>query len=429
METTFGRTVETRFINTTPIDDNLNSKLLDNCLPSSASNFNSLNLSSIKSNNLKRQQMRQQQLQHIYLNSYKECNAPSQLKLNNCDATAPFLRPMQVSIAPSSAILTRKKFKHLVNVPANSGYASDGDYGNNNNNSPDHPVMPNLKQTINPPEFKFKRLNSSLSGHTCSSDYEEGSINQNYNDDNDLLFNTNFINMTDKEYDLKLMRYKSIERQHAKYVREHKSFQEKKKLEQNKIDSYRCQYLNERLNEPINTRLTHLLSPKILPKEKKPLILNKNTESFSNYNERIQYLLNKNQMRLQQQQQQQQQRQCSESFNLNVPNRQERVAMNGNNLNLANYLTWKNCGNIYPSSNLTKAKPNETNATHIVANGLNEENFAKHLDSDPCRQFNNSIRVHSKSISTPSTPQLSTLPRYTMQKKTFIFKHYIELFN
>jgi len=364
--------------------------------------------------------MRQQQLQHIYLNSYKECNAPSQpltsqLKLNNYDATtAPFLRPTQVvSIA--------QKFKHLVNVPANSGYASDGDYGNNNNITPDHHhQMPNLKQTINPPEFKFKRLNSSLSGHNCSSDYEEGSrnrllndieTNRNYNDDNDVLFNTNFINMTDKEYDLKLMRYKSIERQHAKYVREHKSFQEKKKLEQNKIDSYRCQYLNERLNEQINSRLTHLLSPKILPKEKKPLLLNKNTDSFSNYNERIQYLLNKNQMRLQQQQQ----RQCSES---NVPSRQERTALNSNTLNLANYLTWKNCGNIYPSSTLTKPKPNETNVTHIEANGLNEENFAKDLDSDSGRQlFNNSIRVHSKSISTPSTPQLSTLPRYTIRIK------------
>lgn len=380
METTFGRTVETRFINAnTPmsVENHLNPPLFNT--------QNNHNFNSLKSSHLKRQQ----QLQHIYLNSYRECNAPSsQLTLH--DAT--FLRP-SMQVAPSSAILTRKKFKHLANVPSSNGYSSDGDYCNTDN------LLSSRKQ-INAPEFKFKRLNSTIS-HNYTSDYEESSRYGEQNETSDPIISA--LNTTDRENDIKLMRYKSIERQHANYVREHKSFQEKKKLEQNKIDSYRYQYLNERLNEQINSRLTDLLTPKNLPSETSNLNPVKNLDTFNNYNERIQYLLNKNNMRLQHQR--------LNSLNLsaqsNTISRQEKSTVNGNNLNLVNYLTWKNCGNIYPSTNLSTVKQNEAITSLIEPNNL-EENIDNSLNPNWLKE---SSRVHSKSISTPSTPQLCTLPR------------------
>ena len=402
METTFGRTVETRFLhanNTASSDVHLNPSLFNtqNSLSSSSTNFNSLNLNSIKSNQLKRQQIRQQQLQHIYLNSYKECNAPtSHFKMQ--DST--YLRP-SMQVTPSSAILTRKKFKHLTNVSVNNGYSSDGDYCNTDN------MLPNHNQ-INVPDFNFKRLNSTTIAY--NSDYEDSSryVEQ---EKNDLLgglnMRENLINIGDREYDLKLMRYKSIERQHAKYVREHKNFQKKKKIEQSKIDSYRYQYLNEKLNEQINSRLTDLLSPKLLPKGTSNSSPVKDCDNFNNYTERIQYLLNKNNMRLQHQQQ----RQHLDSFNLNFQSntieRQEKNPHSSNNLNLANYLTWKNCGNIYPQTPLTTIKPNELISTQVESNKL-EENFKKNFDHNWLKE---SSRIHSKSLSTPSTPQLCTLPR------------------
>ena len=364
METTFGKTVETRFIplGSQALAENACNLFRLNSLtsPQVSAHLNSLNTGSTKINHAKRQQ----QLQHIYLSSYNECNAPS-ANINTIRENASFLRPsIQV---PSSAVLTRKKFKHLANASVNSGYSSDGDYCN-----ADNFIGRTTTANARPlHEFHAKKPLSSLENNGNSLEQELRKC---------LSTRSNYNVAQGGEHDLKLMRYKSIERQHAKYAHEHKRFQERNKLEQNKVDSYRYQYLSERLNEQsglknygdLNSRVTHLLSPKMPPRPH-------GSENENSYNEKIQNLLNK--------QKQRQRLEADGSLYSEV----------NTSANLLNYLTWKNCQNIYPPPVSTK----------IIAN---EANPNKQLEtSRPVQE--KAISHRTKSISTPNTPQLCTLPR------------------
>ena len=171
METTFGKTVETRLIHSNiPSNDNIAGHFKSNQQQSHSNgaevNYNSLDFNSLKkSTQLKQQMQRQKQLQHIYLNRYKEMHDPTGILHSNQHQYQQPTTPLGSSYGvpcqqqPLSAILTRKNFKHLLNAPVKcslNGYSSDGgDYSY---------VAPSRKSNqLNNPQLKFKKINTSLS--------------------------------------------------------------------------------------------------------------------------------------------------------------------------------------------------------------------------------------------------------------------------
>ena len=252
------------------------------------------------------------------------------------------------------------------------------------------------------------------------SDYNEEDEKMSVHDRDDDLRSCASMRMghfrtEDRDYNAKLVRYKSIERQHAKYV--HNMHQLSQQIEQNKVtsDAQHFQYLSERLNEQVNrnqlsdtvnSRLAHLLSPK-LPLKSSKSCMNRNMSNAS-YNEKIQYLLNKNNQRQQQQQQQQQNYHTIDYQRVASSHHDTRPQDRPSNVNLANYLTWKNFGNIYPSAETT-ANSHVDTVDSVRSDVSPLESPAK--QSDVIRGYERAIRTQAKSMSTPNTPQLFTLPR------------------